>query len=172
MATLSVIKFKGLTDRTGNSNYLIGSAPTSSNIFQSSKTPYEATYQINFNNDSSPVNFYPTQANLVGITPANDNAYAGRYKISRVIYSLNVNVSMTYDTGQFLTRLLECPANYLAFQTNMMLNNFLNFNRTIPLPQTSSGFEIPLVFTPQSGAYGFIQFTINYFDKYIVASAV
>jgi hypothetical protein len=147
---------------------LIGSAPTSSNVFQSSKTPYEASYQINFNNDSSPVNFYQTQADLVGIAPGNDNAYAGRYKISRIIYSLNVNVSVKYDSNT--VTILECPANYRAFQTNMMLNNFLNFNRTIPVPLAATGYEHPISFNPQSGAYGFIQFTINYFDKYIVGS--
>lgn len=167
MATLGTIKFKGLTARTGNSAYLAGAGGL--NVFQSTSTPYEATYQINFNNDSNPISFYPTQGDLTGSVAADGISYGGRYKITRLIYSLNQNVSIKYDNN--LITITECPANYHLFQTNAMLNNFLNFNYTIPTPIfTITGFEAPLVFSPQAGTFGFIQFTINYFDKYIVSS--
>jgi hypothetical protein len=162
MATLTVIKFKGLTDRTGKSNYLAG---LNGNIFQSSRTPYEATYQINFNNDSTPVSFYPTQGILNSTALADGDSYGAQYQISRIIYSLNKNVSIAYDT----VGLLECAANYRAFQNNMLLNNFLNYNKTLSTTFTIiTGNETGIVFTPQNGTSGFVQFTINYFDKYII----
>lgn len=167
MATLTVIKFKGLTDRTGKSNYLAGS--TGSNEFQSANTPYEATYQINFNNESSSVLFYPTQGNLIGSQVADDISLVARYKITRVFWSLNKSVVLTYDAStKFIAAL---SANYRNFQVKHPLNNFMDINYEMPVSGTTLGGETPLGFTLlQTGTTGIIQFTINYFDKYIMPS--
>jgi hypothetical protein len=183
--TITTVKFKGLTNFTGDSNYLKYS--NGSNELQTSATPYEATYKVDFLNHSVISYFYPTTATIGGVTPP-DATYAGKYKINFVWSSLNHTLKFGYfdPSGSNLLNVMDISSNANTF--NIKKDNFQNMNYSFKsgidmfiengtIDWTSQQYfsleEISYFFDIPTGKTltGSLIFSIKYYDKYLINPA-
>jgi hypothetical protein len=179
MATyINTLKFRGLTDFTQNSNLL---AINGSNSIQNALTPYEATYQINFQNHSLAVIWSPGSG---GTSPRLVSAacYVGKYQIYDIEWDVDKPVRMSIDHPVGAASILMVAANPYrpkCHRTSFKeMSNFLNFNyetlRTGSGSPLASGdwFSEPSIqFTPTAGTNGYFRFSLKYYDKYLVQFA-
>lgn len=172
----TTVKFRGLTDYTQKSDYL----SYVSNELQSSTTPYDATYKVTYDNDSTVLYFAPTEGAFyetfdAGIQVA-DNCYAGKYKIYSMWYCLNksMNIGRGFD-GSVSEEIVKLTSNVNMFDENVnFLKNFpvnldiypvTNAPLTLNDPYTN---EYQMILTPSASLTGTIYFSIKYYDKYLV----
>lgn len=180
--TLSTLKFKGLTNFTGDANYL--KYNSNSNDLQLATTPYEATYKLDFLNHSSLFYFYPTTGLLTSTFPV-ATTYAGKYRINFIWSTLNHTLKFNYfePAGSNALNVMDISSNANVF--NVKKDNFQNMNYSFKSPIDAFvdngtvslsngeylGIEEPsYLFEIPSGKTltGSLIFSIKYYDKYLI----
>lgn len=162
---IKVLKFQGLTDRTGDANFLRYDA-NAGNGYQTSSTPYEETVQVTFIPDSTvgdvgggatsgtggppaqPPERWLAPAPGGGLVAPLTNEYAGKYKIYDIKYNLDKPVKMQIlskdENGVgYTTDILTLNPNKNSFQTNRSnASNRLNFSFDYDNVKRSDGQSI------------------------------
>lgn len=180
--TLSTLKFKGLTNFTGDANYL--KYNSNSNDLQLATTPYEATYKLDFLNHSDLFYFYPTTGLLTSTTPA-ATTYAGKYRINFIWSTLNHTLKFNYFelAGSSTLNVMDISSNANVF--NVKKDNFQNMNYSFksPIDTFIDNGTVSLIddqyFASEEPSYlfeilagktltGSLIFSIKYYDKYLI----
>jgi hypothetical protein len=193
--SLSRIKFKGLTDFTGNSDYL---KYGSSNEYQNANTPYEATYQLNFDNHGTNYQHYLTRASNSILVPSSTYHYVGLYKITNISFSITKPLQIKISNGPLNILNLLCLNPPTQFRSNQYAQvgagtpisdssgggpvnpGTIKYGSGEPfiIPQEIDGFlptelsdEISLLFVPTAGCYGYVKYSVKFIDKYLITNS-
>ena len=173
--TFSTLKLKSLTNFTGNSSYLLYNGE-SLNSYQNINTPYEATYQINFQNHITTYTHYISTASSA-VVSAISTEYVGKYKIYNFNYDLDKPVKVQISVGTAINFL--CLNANRGFKTNVKnAENLINYSYDYENIKNADGSvfasgtwnEQPsLIFVPTAGTNGHIRFSVKFYDKYIIS---
>lgn len=187
---LNILKFKSLTEFTGNPNFLGYQGANA--FFQTINTPYEATFIMRYIPTEDASNSWLYLGNLAFVnesqTPALPSdigfTYLPKYKIYDISYNINVdNVKIELDehnNGESYPSLhlvsLNKSTNFTSSQSSE-IKVPCSFDYEMQYPGDGTKFSeltflrpphIDILNPPLTRINGYIKMSIKYYDKYLM----